>query len=115
MSSLSAKLNQGALIGKSPASAVTHGSSSYGSTTCGGYHEPFSSQGQFSETGVSAHANSSEESNTKPLCTINEQKEADEDNEGQIIERLRQSLKDYKAEAAFETKCKPEEGAQESK
>ena len=114
MSSLSVKLNQGAFIGKTPASAVTHGSSSYGSTTGGGFHEPFSSPGQISEMGVSKHAVSSKESSAKPLCTINEQKEADEDHEGQIIEKLRRSLKDYKAEATISTKCKPGQEIQES-
>ena len=64
---------------------------------------------KFSEAGVSAPATSSEESSVRPLCTISEQKEAEEDQEGLIIERLRRIALGPEADAAETTKDRPKE------
>ena len=72
-------------------SAMTNGSSSNASTLSSGQGEPYSSNGDvFSENGVSGPCGS-EENTLQPLCTISEQKEAEEDYETHLIEKLRNS------------------------
>ena len=70
---------------------MTNGSSSNASTLSSAQGDLYSSNGDvFSETGVSAPFGS-EENTLQPLCTISEQKEAEEDYETNLIEKLRNS------------------------